>query len=615
MVVYRQAFSAMDRYGLIGDMSSAALVGTDGSIDWCCLPRFDSASVFAAILGRNGGSFRIAPVHAGATSRQSYLPDTNVLCTRFQTPTGEMSVTDFMPVGKIGASTRDAPHEIHRIVRCESGSVEVLCSFQPRLDYARADTGLVPFKNGVLARGGGHSVTLTTDFALEVTRGEAVARFSLTAGQEAVFVMAYGYGRPRRVASYRSRQQLDLTKAYWKSVAGQVTYRGLWREQVIRSFLVLQLMRYRRTGAIIAAPTTSLPEEIGGTRNWDYRYAWLRDSSFTVDVFHRMGDSDAGVRYVNWLLERCKANNGHTRIVYGVAGNSSLKEVTLDHLEGYGGSRPIRVGNRASRHLQLDVFGEVILTVYSLHRLQGWISDEAWSLVANFADVVTRNWRRKDRGMWEVRGKQQHFVYSKVMCWAAMDRAARIAGARGDNDLATAWRYTADEIRAEVLERGWSDRKQSFVQRYGSDALDASVLVIPFLYFLPPGDPRVRLTLEAISRELADGPFVWRYLPQETDDGLEGQDEGAFTMLSFWLIGNLICTGQVELAVEYFERMLGNANHLGLFSEMINPRTGQFLGNFPQAYSHVGLIHTAQNLSRALRGIPADEDEPVLAAD
>ena len=214
-----------------------------------------------------------------------------------------------------------------------------------------------------------------------------------------------------------------------------------------------------------------------------------------------------------------------------------------------------------------------------------------------------------------LRGKQQHFVYSKVMCWAAMDRAARIAGARGDNDLATAWRDTADEIREEVLERGWSERKQSFVQRYGSDALDASVLVIPFLYFLPPGDPRVRLTLEAVSRELADGPFVWRYLPRETDDGLEGQDEGAFTLLSFWLIGNLICTGQIELAVEYFERMLGHANHLGLFSEMINPRTGEFLGNFPQAYSHVGLIHTAQNLSRALRGVRAGEDPPVLAAD
>ena len=595
-------------------MSSAALVGKDGSIDWCCLPRFDSASVFAAILDRDGGSFRIAPADSEASSSQSYLPDTNVLCTRFQTPTGELSVTDFMPVGKVGGSSQIAPNEIHRVVRCESGSVEVVCTFNPRLDYARADTVLVPFKNGVLARGGGHSVTLAADFDLDVTPGSAAARFTLAEGGEAVFVMAYGYGRPRRVASYRSRQQLDVTKAYWKSVVGQMTYRGLWREQVTRSFLVLQLMRYRRTGAIIAAPTTSLPEEIGGTRNWDYRYAWLRDSSFTVDVFHRMGDSDAGVRYVNWLLERCKVNSGKTRIVYGITHSSSLKEFTLDHLEGYGGSRPIRVGNRAAGHLQLDVFGEVILTLHSLHRHQGWISDEAWSLVANFADVVSRNWHRKDRGMWEVRGKQQHFVYSKVMCWAAMDRAARIAGARGENDLATVWRSTADAIRAEVLERGWSDRKQSFVQRYGSDTLDASVLVIPFLYFLPPGDPRVRLTLEAISRELADGPFVRRYLPAETDDGLEGQDEGAFTLLSFWLIGNLICTGQVERAVEYFEAMLGHANHVGLFAEMINPRTGEFLGNFPQAYSHVGLIHTAQNLSRALRGMPAD-DQPVLAAD
>ncbi len=604
----------MEKYGLIGDMSSAALVGTDGSIDWCCFPRFDSPSVFAAILDENdGGSFQIYPTDTNATAQQTYIPDTNVLCTRFRTSTGEMTVTDFMPVAEDADTRAPAPHELHRIVRCESGSVEVAIRFRPRLDYARGDTTFTAVRNGVVATGTRQVMTLCADRDLEVATDEARLVFPMTEGQESVFVLAYGHRRSQKVEAYQSRHRLTQTMQYWNGVARSAEYDGLWRDEVVRSFLVLHLMMYRRTGAIIAAPTTSLPEGIGGSRNWDYRYAWLRDSAFTVEVLLRMGDAVEGSRYVHWLLRQCKVDDRRTRIVYGVSQNSTLKEYTLDHLRGYRDSRPVRIGNGAARHFQMDVFGEVILAVHALHKLQGWISDEAWSLVVNFAQIVSSNWRRKDRGVWEVRGEPQHFVYSKIMCWAALDRAAIIATSKGRPILAAGWRRIANIIHDEVIEHGWSDRKKAFVQQYDREELDASLLIVPFLNFLPPDDPRILSNFEAISRELADGPFVRRYVPSSTDDGLDGEDEGTFTLLSFWLIGNLIVTGQTERAEESFRQIMANANHVGLFSEMIDPRTNGFLGNFPQAYSHVGLIHTAMNLNRALTGSPAETR--LMAAD
>ena len=594
----------IDEYGLIGDMTTAALVGVDGSIDWCCMPRFDSPSVFAAILdGGAGGRFRIAPAEQTTERRQAYLRDTNILETTFATESGEIAVTDFMPLGE-DVHSFESPGEIHRSVRCVSGEVAVRCDFEPRPDYARAQPVFSKLAEGVRARGGGQTLNLLSDVPLAVSdrAGSARADFTLSQGQSASFVLAYGDGKPERLSDYNSREKLEWTRLWWRSLVAFIRYDGAWRDAVVRSMLTLRLMVYRRTGAIVAAPTTSLPETIGGGRNWDYRFSWLRDASFTVEILYRMGDVDEGDHFIRWLLEQCRLNDRRTRILYGISPESSLEEETLDHLAGYADSKPVRIGNGAAEHIQMDVFGEVILGLHSMYGLTGEMPSGAWPVVRTLADTVMRHWRRKDRGVWEVRGELRDFVYSKTMCWVALDRGARIAEIFGERRRADAWARRAAVIRDEILRSGWSESKRGFKQHYESDTLDASNLAIPFLGLLPPDDPRILQNLQAIERELADGPFVIRYLPSETDDGLDGQEEGAFTLLSFWLIGNLIYTGQVDRAEEYFEKMLASTNHLGLFSEMIDPRTGEFLGNFPQAYSHIGLLHTARNLTRAKNG-------------
>ncbi len=596
-------------------MSSAALVGTDGSVDWCCFPRFDSPSVFAAILDTEvGGRFSISPTAAIIETRQEYVVDTNVLETTFRTSSGTVSVTDFMPApddhDDNPETPPEAPHEIHRIVSCLAGEVEMRCDFQPRHDYARTIPSFRLLRSdsagaALQARGGRQTLTLLASIPLPFDERGVVCDFTLTEGQTATFVLSYGHGRPASLERRRTAEKLDHTQRYWRALVARMNYQGLWRDSVVRSFLALHLMMYQRTGAIVASPTTSLPETVGGSRNWDYRFSWLRDTAFTVDILYRLGDAYGADRYIHWLLEQCQLGRRKTRIVYGISPNSSLQEHTLDHLNGYEDSRPVRIGNAAAEHLQLDVFGEVILSIHSLLTLHGEIPAEAWELVNSLAETVMGNWRRKDRGVWEVRGDQQHFVYSKVMCWAALDYAAYIAAARGRRRLYRRWSLAADGIKSEILDSGWSPAKQAFRQRYGNEALDASNLAIPFLGLVPRDDPRVRQNVDAIERELTDGPLVWRYLPEETDDGLEGQREGAFTLLSFWLIGNLIYTGQTDRALDYFHDMITNrANHLGLFAEMFDPAANRQLGNFPQAYSHTGLIHTALNLSGFIADTP-----------
>ena len=596
-------------------MSSAALVGTDGSLDWCCLPRFDSPSVFAALLDQDiGGRFRVGPASPRVEASQEYVQDTNVLETTFKTGSGVVSVIDFMPIpddDDDGSPDIEpsSPSEIHRLVTCLSGQMELRCDFQPRHDYARSHPEFRAIRGdsggAVEARGGGQTLTLVSSIPLPFDDQGVVCPFTLSQGESATFVLAYGHGRPTNLGRYQTVEKLEQTKRYWQELVAAMHYDGLWREQVVRSFLLLHLMMYRRTGAIVAAPTTSLPETLGGTRNWDYRFSWLRDTSFTMDILYRLGGVYGGDRYIHWLIEQCQFPRHSTRIVYGISPDSSLKEQTLDHLRGYEDSRPVRIGNGAASHLQMDVFGEVILSIHSLLVLHGEIPGEAWELVQSLAEIVMENWQRKDRGVWEVRGEQQHFVYSKVMCWVALDHAAYIAAVMGRRRLYRRWSLAADGIKAEILDQGWSTEKKAFRQRYVSEALDASNLAIPFMGLITRDDPRVRQNADAIERELSDGPLVWRYLPQETDDGLGGQEEGAFTLLSFWLIGNLIYTGQHDRALDYFHEVISKCtNHLGLFAEMFDKKANRQLGNFPQAYSHIGLIHTALNLSGFIAGTP-----------
>ena len=606
----------MYSYGLIGDMSSAALVGTDGSIDWCCLPRFDSPSVFASILDEGiGGRFRIRPGGPYTDARQSYMRDTNILETSFTTPTGAVTITDLMPIqdgdkdGKPDTNPADPP-ELHRIVTCTSGSVEMACEYEPRHDYARAVPEFRQRRrngNGVAVEteGGGQTMMLLSSVSLSVGADAVRGEFTLSQGESAIFVLAYGSGRSTILERYRTQEKLELTRGYWKDLVAGMHYEGLWREQVVRSFLVLHLMMYRGTGAIVAAPTTSLPETLGGSRNWDYRYSWLRDTSFTVDALYRLGDVYGADHFIHWLLEQCRLDRHTPRILYGITESSSLEEEILDHLRGYEDSRPVRIGNAAADHLQLDVFGEVIASIHSLLVLEGEIPEEAWELVCSLAEMVIENWRRRDRGVWEVRGEEQHFVYSKVLCWAALNTAAYIAAAVEQRRHYRRWTQVAFDIKTEVLDLGWSEKKQAFRQRYGSDTLDASNLAIPFFGFIPREDPRVRQNVDAIERELADGPLVWRYIPEETDDGLEAQPEGTFTLLSFWLLGNLIYTEQTDKAFDLFHETITRcSNHLDLFAEMYDPSTNRQLGNFPQAYSHIGLIHTALNLSGFIADTP-----------
>ncbi len=596
-------------------MSSAALVGTDGSIDWCCFPRFDSPSIFAAILDSDvGGRFRIGPRSREFESFQEYIEDTNILRTTFMSATGVVSVTDFMPAADDDDDNPETPpkalHEVHRIVTCISGQMEMCCDFQPRHDYARTLPVFKPTKGrgsatAVQASGGRQTTTLLASLPLPFDDRGVNFSFTLTTGQTETFVLTYGHGRPASIGLLHTTEKLASTRVYWQGLVARMNYIGLWRDAVVRSFLALHLMMYRNTGAIVAAPTTSLPETIGGTRNWDYRYSWLRDSSFTVDILYRLGDVYGADRYMKWLLEQCNLTRRKTRILYGVSPNSPLREHRLDHFEGYENSRPVRIGNAAARHLQMDVFGEVILSVHSLFLLHGEISAESWNLVHSLAEIVVANWQRKDRGVWEVRGEQQHFVYSKVMCWVGLQKASAIAAARKNDRLARRWHTTSERIRDEILDAGWCSEKQAFRQRYGHDTLDASNLAIPFLGLVSRDDPRVRSSVDAIERELTDGPLVWRYLPEETDDGLSGQHEGAFTLLSFWLIGNLIYTGQTDRGFDFFNEVIRRqANHLGLYAEMYDPMSGRQLGNFPQAYSHIGLIHTALNLSGFIANTP-----------
>jgi GH15 family glucan-1,4-alpha-glucosidase len=600
-------------YGIVGDMNSCALISLGGSIDWACFPRFDSPSVFAAILDdTRGGRFSIAP--AGEHSEtQRYLPDTTVLETTFSTPDGGVAtVTDFMTNSSVRSKV--SPHEIIRIVRGVQGTVRMMMVFEPRFDYGRGITEVTLERNGAMAHCEGESLGLLTKLPLTLEPsadgGQHVeAAFAVHEGESVELAAAYGVRRVASIGTADAAGKLTRAVRIGQGICAKIDYDGMWRDDVIRSFLTLHLLTFEPTGAIVAAPTTSIPEFIGGGRNWDYRFSWLRDSAWTVGILFRLGDPHEGNAFVEWIMNQCWLGIESMQVLYGISPTSVLDEVTLDHLEGYRGSGPVRIGNGAAHHKQLDVFGEIALSLATYYRHHGELSDNAWALVVRVADLAAELWHTTDRGIWEVRGQEQHFVYSKLMCWVALDRAAALAETHGDTGSIDRWRREAEAVRAEILTKGWSEDKQSFVQAYGTDAVDASCLIMPFVGFLPRDDDRIRSTVACIRRELAHGPFVRRYIPDETDDGFD-EGEGAFYMLSFWLIGALLAIGETDEALAMFEEVHATANHLGLFAEMIDPVTRTALGNFPQAFSHIGLIHTARNLSDRLRA--AEESEEIL---
>ena len=596
-------------YGIVGDMNSCALIGRNGSIDWACFPRFDSPSVFAAVLDdERGGRFQLEPA-SPYTASQAYLPETNVLETTFTTGAGVIALLDFMPLAR--PSEHEAPHELHRIVRGVSGEVEVRVLFQPRLGYASTETSLQTDRGGVVASGGSEHVALVSSIQLQVQAGAdggpaAIGAATLRAGDEHSLIAAWGRQRTPSLAAMDVHSKLARTTRIWEAMSAKLEYDGDWRDWVLRSFLALHLLIYEPSGAIVAAPTTSLPEWIGSGRNWDYRFSWLRDAAWTAGILFRLGDPHEGEAFMAWLTSQCSLDVERMQILHGISPESDMREVELPHLTGYRGSAPVRVGNDAAFHRQLDVFGELALSLVAYHKHHGDLTNEMWSLIHRIADLACQTWHMRDRSIWEVRGPERHFVYSKLMCWVALDRACSLAQAHGYEGPIDRWREQAERVKTDILEHGWSEERQSFVQHYETDAVDASALLIPFVGFLEADDARVASTVRRVQRELAEGPFVRRYRVEETDDGLEGE-EGSFYILSFWLIGALLAIGAVDEAASLFDQVRETASPLGLFAEMYDAHHGIALGNFPQAFSHIGLIHTARNLSNVLRQTQAEE--------
>jgi GH15 family glucan-1,4-alpha-glucosidase len=593
---YEPRYRPIESYGLIGDLRTAALVGVDGSIDWFCPRRFDAPSVFASILDADrGGAFRIAPT-APVPSKQMYLPDTAVLVTRFYSDGGVGEVTDTMPV-------EIEPCGLVRQVDVVRGEVEFRMSCRPAFDYARAGHR-VALSGDRVARftpDWGTAAELRASVPLQAEGPAAGCRFRLRAGESAWFVWQPTEGGERWTEESIARA-IEGTRAYWRRWLRATHYRGRWREMVERSAITLKLCTYAPTGAMVAAPTCSLPETIGGARNWDYRYSWLRDSAFTAFAFQRLGFNDEANHFAEWLGERLietDPDNPQLQIVYGVDGASDLTERELSHLDGYRGSGPVRIGNGAHTQLQLDVYGELMDAVYLSNKNQP-ISWELWHNLRRVLDWLAENWQQPDEGIWEVRGGRRDFVYSRLMCWVAFERAMRMQAQRGLPGDTVKWRTSRDAIYEEIMTRGWSTERQSFVQYYGGDVLDASNLLMPLVKFIGPRDPRMLATLKAIDEELVSDSLVYRYDPRTaSDDGLGGEAEGSFSICSFWLVECLTRAGRLDDARLVFEKMLTYASGLGLFAEQVSD-TGDAMGNYPQAFTHLGLISAAWDLNLAL---------------
>jgi GH15 family glucan-1,4-alpha-glucosidase len=596
----------IEDYALLGDTHSAGLVSLDGSIDWLCLPRFDSGAVFAALLDeRRGGRWRIAP--AGEfSSRRRYRKHTLVLETIFETASGSAAVIDCLPLEEHSdprLPRQVFPYEVVvRIVRGLEGRVAFSMLYQPLFDYGYVTPLLRREDDAVEAIGGPDAFVLRAQVPLHIDEGSATAGFEIGDGESVAFIAAY---RPSHVMPETpvAPEDCDLlvetTTEYWRRWAARCSYDGPWREVIIRSLLTLKALTYSPTGGIVAAPTTSLPEALGGVRNWDYRYCWLRDATFTLDVLLEHGYTAEAQEWRSWLRRAVAGEPEDLQIMYGVRGERRLIEHELDWLDGYEGSSPVRAGNKAHEQFQLDVYGEVMDSFHSARRAGLETDHPAWALEANIVEFVCEHWDEPDEGIWEVRSGRKHFVHSKVMAWVAVDRGIAAVERWGEEGPLDRWTRVRDDIRAQVIERGYNSDRGTFVRTYGSSELDAALLMLPLVGFVPADDPRMRRTIDAIAEELVSDGLVLRYRSSEASDGLPA-GEGTFLMCTFWLADCYVLLGRHREARALFERLLGLCNDVGLLAEQYDTHAKRLVGNFPQAFSHTGLVTTAAALAEKI---------------
>ena len=600
---HERGYRPIRDYAFIGDGHTAALVASDGSIDWYCCPRFDSPAVLCRLLdAHKGGWIRVGPSGEYATSR-AYVENTNVLATTFTTGDGQLRLTDLMPIQRRAESRSsdniEPGHRILRLVEGLTGEVDLEVHFRPTFNYARSTTTLLPCRGGAIAHTAGESLTLACPARLEPdASGGLSGRIRVTAGERFWIVLTYHASSDVRSKMLQVRDadaELARTIEYWRGWSARCTYLGPYHELVRRSALTLKLLTFMPSGALVAAPTTSLPEEIGGARNWDYRYTWLRDSALVLSSLMAIGYHDEALAFFDWLQALSVNGRGDLKIMYRIDHGTDLPEQILDHLEGYRKSRPVRIGNSANMQMQLDIYGAVMSAMYYCYEHMDPPTEPLWPILGHLADQAAARWREPDSGIWEIRDRPRHFLHSKLMCWVALDRAVRLAGPGRILGDAGRWRRSRDEIREAILDEGYNEEIGAFTQAFGEPALDSSVLTIPLVGFLPPTDPRVRSTVDRIQERLTSDGLVYRYV---TDDGLPG-GEATFALCSFWMVDNLALADRVDEARTLFDRLVGYANDVGLLSEQIMPATGELLGNFPQGFTHLALIRSALNIAKA----------------